>query len=682
MNNKNKSLSVCLVTNELYPVTHGGCGTLIFNSIYSLLASGHRVVVLADIKQKQIDQFLKKNLEIFKNSDKLKIVTVDELIVDGGGIVTHSHQGMQQSLRFHLALEKLLETEVMDIVEYPDYLGYAYYTLASREYEASKGSYPKIVVRFHLTMEMIHNRSPMFTGGSYQVLTYGLERWCFSHADYILVASEAVAREFEEFYGEDFPLLISPPVLSAMGIEKRVPVVKQNHVLFYARLAPQKGAEIFIAAALNLLRQERVGSGIMFTVAGPDMYESPEGGSMVAYLKGLIPDKYISRFDFTGNLEISRLNEILPSVLFAVFPTRAETFCYSARELFKAGLPLIVSDIPAFDDLKQKQSVLCAKLSVEDFADKIEILLEDTALRDSLSDRSQDVEDDPKFLAAYNQALELHSTTRQVKAKNIEKIEVIILAPESSTAENLAATKQSLPSDDRINISILTESLEAGSHILWGKHWHSNGTRLADHGAICFLVSGDIVAPGYFEKALDLFRSNPGLGVVGSALMDHKTGEVGDFAWDAAPTLMPFRYPYRLWRCVMRYDEPDSLSFNDLLLIQANEIEMIWSLVEQGYQCVRSPDAQIDCKLLDLGSKEVTMDTAYHLLINRHEVGNPQLRLATTLKGIIRDNLLGDVGLLPAIRRGATPEIGGIRFNLSGILSLLVSRILSRVKKH
>jgi hypothetical protein len=146
---------VCLVTNELYPVTNGGCGTLIYNSVYELLDKGFRVIVLAELEKKKVDLFLSKMANLIPNLENLKIVPVAEIIKSIPRSQWIAAQDtLEQSKRFFYAIHNMLKYEHNDIIEFPQYFGWAYHTLSYFQSYPNL-SRPSIIVRFHLSMELI-----------------------------------------------------------------------------------------------------------------------------------------------------------------------------------------------------------------------------------------------------------------------------------------------------------------------------------------------------------------------------------------------------------------------------------------------------------------------------------------------------------------------------------------------
>jgi glycosyltransferase involved in cell wall biosynthesis len=101
------------------------------------------------------------------------------------------------------------------------------------------------------------------------------------NADYVLMASQATGEWINELYNNKINYVISQPSLKGLNITPRNRNIDREHIiLFYARLAPQKGAELFVNAALRLLNQG-IDPLIRFVVAGPDMKEAPGGGSWI-----------------------------------------------------------------------------------------------------------------------------------------------------------------------------------------------------------------------------------------------------------------------------------------------------------------------------------------------------------------------------------------------------------------
>ena len=115
--------------------------------------------------------------------------------------------------------------------------------------------------------------------------------------------------------------------------------------------------------ALRLLRESGINASLTWVGDGPLRAEL-EAASHPAGLA--------DAFTITGMVAPERVTEELRKADVFILPTRHETFCVSAAEAVAAGLPAVVSELPAVRDfLTARNSVLVHGDSATDFADGV-----------------------------------------------------------------------------------------------------------------------------------------------------------------------------------------------------------------------------------------------------------------------------------------------------------------------
>src|SRR6267378_7338237 len=122
--------TVCLVTYELAPVNRGGAGVLISALAETLARAGNRVHVLADIPEREVEEYRR-------------------LLRERGvaGIAAHSLRSIvsevprastifqTKSAQFRAGLYAIAEKVRLDLVEFFEYAGAAFDTLALRTHD-------------------------------------------------------------------------------------------------------------------------------------------------------------------------------------------------------------------------------------------------------------------------------------------------------------------------------------------------------------------------------------------------------------------------------------------------------------------------------------------------------------------------------------------------------------------
>lgn len=672
------------MTNELYPVTKGGCGTLIFNSMLELLNKGFQVVILADLKKKIVQLFLSNMAKGIPHIEHLKIITVNELLKSVPKSKWIAAQDtLEQSKRFYYALHNLLQFKSIDIIEFPEYFGWAYHTLAYFQSYPNL-TRPTIVVRFHLSMELIDSVS-VENYGLHRHIIYMQERYGLNRADQVLMSSQATGEWVNELYNIKINYNISPPSFSGLNITPRKRNIdEENIILFYARLAPQKGAELFVNAAIRLL-SNGIDPKIRFVVAGPDMKEAPGGGSWIKYLKSQIPVKFKQRFDFPGNLEREQWYDLLPQVIFAVMPSRVETYCYGVRELALAGVPTIISNIPPFKDLIEGNICLGCDLDSEDIANKMSVFLTNTKLRESFTAQRITI---PALGTVYDDQtmVEGHSNISSDKKSNLS-LTLVILKDENSSSSALEKTISSISIENKINVW-LAEPDSQGHIMVMGrlcnliKHSDRNPVDIPVDELLCIAMAGDIFDSEYLAWALDILENDVKLGFVGCATRpsSHIPSASDEFPWDAAPGALPLAHPGHLCRCIIRGKKEYFQERMDPQLLFLQEANGIWKSITNGHIGIRNPNMSIVTESniqswTDINSD--SLNSTLHILLSRYQHNADALNLLMVLKAMIHEPKIPPPDLLSAINHGKTPEIGTLRLNSKNLLRLLLLRIKS-----
>ena len=678
---------ICIITNELYPITKGGCGTLIFNSIYELLNNNYRVILLAEIKRNKINKFLSIYKDKLPNIANLKTFTVSELFKSKSQKYKYSlcNQALNQSYRFYAALKILLSLEKIDIVEFPEYFGWSYHSLAYFI------SYPQIhrpivIVRFHLSMELIDSVSTE-NFGLHRLILYLQEQSGLDRADHVFMASSDTGEWVNNWYQKDLDYQVSVPALSGLDIKTRkVLGNNQTKILFYARLAPQKGADLFVNAAIKLLEQG-VDEQIEIIVAGPDMHEAPGGGSWIRYLKRSIPPIMQERFKFPGNLDRKKWEQLLPDVMFAVMPSKMETYCYGARELVAAGVPTIVSNIPAFNDLIQERYCIGCELESDDIYKKMQLLVENQEMRNTFSVPWRPVE---TLCSAYDNLALSNVSNRFETDENLNNtdrlsVTVIILTIDADNKKELNGTIKSIIKNADISI-LLAERHSDGEYIVMGEicklksYPELKPIEAPIDEIACFAISGDIFPDNYFEWARDILIQKADVGFIGcgTRALSGVPSIADEFPWDAAPGALPFAQPGHLCRCLIRgpktvFQERFNPQFGFL-----QEVSGIWDAVAKDQYGIRNPDMEIETTHEIASWTEIDsegLNTNLHLLLSNNLQNETKLQLLKVLKAMIHEPIIPPPDLVKLISSGKTPEIGSMRLNTKSLLMLVWCRI-------
>ena len=341
---------VCFVTDELYPVTGGGAGTLIHNSARLLDARGHSVSVLLDVdhgleeaqvwwREHRAAHGIRALYGVTDLTRNQPIPTDEEF----------TQWYNWRSYRAYLALREICGSVRVDLVEFNDFYGVGYYALAAKlagiAFDATR-----LAVRLHTPWEMLLRYGGETTVAPHVLAIRALERGALRLAEDVLVPSAAYA---DAVYRRHYPrglgrVSVSRPAVVAGPAPRGTDGADDGRdvILFYGRLFGFKGPERLVAAAIEVMAAlPRVE---LWFVGGDSTVE--RDGMTVArseLLRQRVPGPLRDRVRFFGRLSFEEVGTVLPRVRCAVFPSYVESFCYGAHELRRAGVPIVVSATPA-----------------------------------------------------------------------------------------------------------------------------------------------------------------------------------------------------------------------------------------------------------------------------------------------------------------------------------------------
>lgn len=381
--------TICFVTYELYPVTRGGCGALLYNVACQLLQAGHRVVFLLDVDRPTFERFDLEERLLLPQSENCVAYQLSAVLPE----VTLSREDFSswyewRSYLLSLGAQHVYEAERPDLIEFFDYHGVAYYTLCEKlALGRFEGSH--IAVRFHATIEAM-DRVDLTNFLSPELWTlYSLERGALDLAETVIAPSHSFyERSLSNLYpGSRGRERIAVPPLRKALTRHQAPKRDPQAVLCYGRLFSIKGVDLMVDAAVLWMQQCPEIRPKFYFVGGDSMQPPDGGGEYAEYLKRRIPTELKQYFHFTGHMSHEAMEELLADVRFAVFANRYESFCYAAHELYAAHVPLIVSAIPGFADFfeHEKNALVFDETRADSLVQSMDRLWHDGDLRARLA---------------------------------------------------------------------------------------------------------------------------------------------------------------------------------------------------------------------------------------------------------------------------------------------------------
>jgi glycosyltransferase involved in cell wall biosynthesis len=581
---------ICFVTYEIHPVTTGGCGVLLYNAAQVLLSQGHQVIFLLDTPRRFFDRF---DTGVYPNPENCTAYHLDELCAD---IPRHAHEFgsviLHKAYRFHWAAQKVYQREKPDIIEFFDYNGIAHYACAAK---AGLGAYSgsRLTVRLHNSDQLMNSHQPLYDLDHEFYMIYALEKSALKLSETVLYPSQGYLDDCYRPHPETWlgqKVLSRPPLLDHPRPGSGEP--RRDAVLFYGRLFGFKGVDLLVDAAVSLLSRGEM-AGARFVLVGYDSRQPPDDSpDYREYLLKRIPAGLRERFEFPGQMSWKQLGEMLPQVACAVIPSYLESFCYAAQELYEAGIPLLVSDIPVFNDyFSHERNALVFDGTASHLADSLKRLWDDPGLRQSLC-RPFCVTGDP--LGAF------YSGPHTPSWLNPERLalasgEILVVVLDDGRG-GLETTLASLAGQNGINQRVVVLRAlekdtdgEAGAVNFLGRLRLARDTAgnplpagdLVSGDYLLVLRAGDEVLEGYLASALGVLGGQPQLSWVSAwKWLRGPLGEALDtYPLDACLELIPWSGKPLLSRAVAR--TPAGRLIGDLMdprLMEMGEVGHLWRL--------------------------------------------------------------------------------------------------------
>lgn len=557
---------ICFVSYEIHPSTWGGCGVLLHHAAQILLERGHEVVFLLDIPHHEFRRFDEKDRLALPHAERCRAYLVEDLCRGfrfSRDEVPNEFQW--KALRFAHAWAKLGERERCDWVEFFEYCGVGYYAMVERLY----GRGPEagaLGLRLHNSLELIdrHEATKPVDRTRYEM--YGLEHGAVSLAETVLSPTRTY---YEEYYRDLYDLdagrvvLSQSPRLDFPGVARRPDAGDEFGILYFGRVFQFKGVEQFVKAGVLLLKR-RPGLRCRFEIVGQCKGQSPVGGRYETYLLGLIPAELRDRFHFRGHRTHAQLAAMLPEILFGVFPNLFESFCYALHEVYDAGVPVVVNDLPGFRDFFQhEKNALVYDGSTSGLLHAMERMFEDGELRERLA-RPWPVATAP--LGDFYETPRALAPLRPPPGRRAPRSVVVVLNGSGAAGEEATLTSLAAQTSQEYDLHRLTpaEPGAAGAFAWLGCAWTATGwddrpvspLEIETRDALLVLRGGDVLDERWLERCAGVLRRRPQLAFAGT--WQRSGGRLEPAFLDLAPEAWPFWKGAALTRALLR-TEPGQL---------------------------------------------------------------------------------------------------------------------------
>ena len=259
-----------------------------------------------------------------------------------------------------------------------------------------------------------HQRAKWGKFASWYILTG--EKCAARFADEIIVLSESVKQYFLEKYNRETVFIPNgvarPQPADAKEITEQYGINKNEYILFFGRLVPEKGLKYLIEAYKQVKTDKKL------VIAGG----SSDSGAFEQEIKMLAAED--ERIIFTGFVQGRKLWELCSNAYIYVLPSDLEGMPLSLLEAMSYGNCCLTSDIPECADVLGEFGLTFRKSDVDDLREKLQQLCDDEKTVETFKAQAADY-----ICSRYNwddvteKTLQLYGADVEVKIDSAEEKE-------------------------------------------------------------------------------------------------------------------------------------------------------------------------------------------------------------------------------------------------------------------
>jgi len=218
-----------------------------------------------------------------------------------------------------------------------------------------------------------------------------LEGQSIVNATAVTAPSQSVLDQVRDFYSIDLPQakVIPNPAPSVVEITKKWSLENCHNktLLFVGRFDAVKGGDFALQAFRRLAIKDK---DIQLNFVGPDRGIAYEGKhvNFKQFVEQIIPEKDIkSRVLFLGQLTTEEINKHRVTARVTIVSSRYESFSMTLLEALSLGCPTVAMPVGGITELITDgvNGLLADQVSAEALAEKVYLLINDSALMQSLS---------------------------------------------------------------------------------------------------------------------------------------------------------------------------------------------------------------------------------------------------------------------------------------------------------
>lgn len=652
---------ICFVTYEIHPTNRGGCGVLLHHAAELLLRDGHEVAFLLAMPRHEFERFDRVDRLAFANAHNCRAFHLDGLAGDVGLSMNECPVGsIRESVRFARAVENLLAKEHFDFVEFFEYCGAAYHALSRKLFGVGALGQTNAVLgtRLHNSLELIDAVGSTRYLDRSRAMLYALEHGQLNLSEAVLTPTGAY---YERYYKDRYNLPPSKvvesqsPKLPFPRVTRRPDPSRESFSIVYiGRLYQFKGVDQLVRAGVEFL-ERRPGVRCTFDIIGADSSESPLGHSYKEYLLSMVPAALRDRFEFPGNLSHEEFGKHLDRALFAVFPNRFESFCYAAHEVYDAGVPMLVRDLPGWSDFfTHEKNALVYDGRTDHLVEQMERLLDDGVLRERLC-KPYEIATTPLGGGTADLGGIFYQAPKALDPlacpnRSIPGVLAIVLCERASDpAATLRALRAQVHGSSRTLVLREADAAAGGAFWFLGRAWDAkvyangseadaNGADLTSLDAVVVLRAGDEPRANWLHACVTALGTRRNLAFAGTwARTSGPQNRVIAGDLDLAPEAYPFEHGTRTTRAVIRTTHGLPLGdVFDPVLAGLGEIGLIWKTIH-----ATGPGALLDEALMSVRESKPEPADANLLKHLLSTLGGPFAERLALYAGLQQDRIDG-----------------------------------------
>lgn len=406
-----QKLKICIVTQDIFgPIRNGGIGTAFYYAANFLRDCGHDVTILYSLGNHCETGTIEEWIDYYAQRGINFVPAPEPKIPSASGAIGRS---MLVARRVY----EYLKTQTFDIIHVSEWRGNGFYALLAK----------KLGIAFANTTFCIKTSSPSLwnTMGNNDLVTNPqellrsyIERKSVEWGDIIIAPSRHMLSWMER-HGYKLPkekCYVQPnimPVSDAMtnqDYQKQAYLKKVKEVVFFGRLEPRKGIQIFCQAVTKLEKEGGIACKVTFLgKCNPDKFDAQ------AYIEEQAKNwscewELISNYDALQATNYLKANNRL-----AVIPSLLDNSPFTIYECLSERIPFICSDRGGTPELitEADRSQIVISPHPHKLAQRLrEVILKGVAIARPSFDFQQNLDDWAKWhlAIAYNPNLRLESS--------------------------------------------------------------------------------------------------------------------------------------------------------------------------------------------------------------------------------------------------------------------------------